>query len=194
MFQMRPKPRSSAPTPYRIGPNPPPSQTASPANAAANSNPLTTLRITPMDSMSCSHTPPVTIPVIQLTPKVPPQGGGGVSNKSTHTRHTKDMRHYLTVKLIPKLESPLVIPIPIGVRFAPNEDCGPRVFPFKGASHVEVYAAQHLHRSDLRWSRHLPLSVPHWKTHRRRLLRRGRPWPRHRLRHSPLLLHRRRLQ
>ena len=81
MAQIRPKPRSiraqSAPIRTRSGSNPPPSQPARPANAAANSNPLTTLRITPMDRMRCSHTPSVTEPLIQLMPKVPPTPGGG---------------------------------------------------------------------------------------------------------------------
>jgi hypothetical protein len=38
---------------------------------------LTTLRVTPMDRMRCSHTPSVTEPLIQLMPKVPPRVGGG---------------------------------------------------------------------------------------------------------------------
>ena len=81
MAQIRPKPRSiraqSAPIRTRSGSNRPPSQPARPANAAANSIPLTTLRVTPMDRLRCSHTPSVTGPLIQLMPKVPPRVGGG---------------------------------------------------------------------------------------------------------------------
>jgi hypothetical protein len=80
MAQIRPKPRSiraqTAPIRTRSGSNPPPSQPARPANPATNSNPLKTLRITPMDRLRCSHTPSVTTPSIQLMPKVPPGGGG----------------------------------------------------------------------------------------------------------------------
>jgi len=80
MAQMRPKPRSnraqSAPIRTRSGSNRPPSQPARPANAAENSNRWTTLRVTPMDRMRCSHTPSVTGPLIQLMPKVPPRVGG----------------------------------------------------------------------------------------------------------------------
>jgi len=80
MAQMRPKPRSirsqSAPIRTRSGSNPTPSQPAHPANPAANSIPLKTLRVTPMDRLRCSHTPSVTEPLIQLMPKVPPRVGG----------------------------------------------------------------------------------------------------------------------
>jgi hypothetical protein len=81
MAQMRPKPRSiraqTAPIRTRSAPNRPPSPPARPANPAANFNSLTTLRITPMDRLRCSHTPSVTDPSIQLMPKVPPRVGGG---------------------------------------------------------------------------------------------------------------------
>jgi len=80
MVQMRPNPRSiraqSAPIRTRSGSNPLPSPPARPANPAANSNPWTTLRITPMDRRLCSHTPSVTDPLIQLMPKVPPTPRG----------------------------------------------------------------------------------------------------------------------
>ena len=81
MAQMRPKPRSiraqTAPIRTRSGSNPTPSQPAHPANPAANSIPLKTLRVTPMDRLRCSHTPSVTEPLIQLMPKVPPTPLGG---------------------------------------------------------------------------------------------------------------------
>jgi len=94
MAQIRPKPRSnraqSAPIRTRSAPNRPPAQPARPANAAANSNPLTTLRVTPMDRMRCSHTPSVTTPSIQLMPKVPPRGGVGGGGSVQGTKKTRD--------------------------------------------------------------------------------------------------------
>jgi len=79
MAQMRPKPRSiraqTAPIRTRSGSNPPSSHSVRSANAAANSNPLTTLRITPMDRLPCSHTPSVNWAIdstyAQSTPPTP---------------------------------------------------------------------------------------------------------------------------
>ena len=83
MAQIRPKPCSNraqtAPIRTRSIPNRPPSQSEHPANAAANSNPWTTLRVTPMDRMRCSHTPSVNWAIDSTYAQSTPQGGGGYS-------------------------------------------------------------------------------------------------------------------